>query len=170
MSFARCLMVLYSCEKFHNNISNGFQLIEQIRVHNRKGYVQSSKGNNSKSRQTRVTMCCACHLIVLYTCVKFRKNISDGFRVTERTWMMAVLTDGRTDILTRWYLWGYPFDLSLIISNPTMQIFNPTMSILTPQGWNKCNEPHYAKFYSNPNPRMSCGHVRTDEHLKFRTV
>ena len=50
------------------------------------------------------------------------------------------------------YLWGYPFDLSLIISNPKEQIFNPSMSILTPQWRNKCNEAHNVKFYSNPNP------------------
>ena len=53
-------------------------------------------------------------------------------------------------------------DLSLIFSNPTVQIFNPTMAILTPQWQNKCNEPLNVKFYSNPNTRMSHGHVRTD--------
>ena len=46
----------------------------------------------------------------------------------------------------------------LIFSSPTVHIFNPTM----PQWRNKRNEPHNVKFYSNPNPRMSCGHVRTD--------
>ena len=33
---------------------------------------------------------------VLYICVKFRENISDGIRVMERTRMIEALTDGRT--------------------------------------------------------------------------
>ena len=53
---ARCLMVLYICETFHNNISTGFQITERTRVHGRNGYVQCSEGNYSKSRQTRVNV------------------------------------------------------------------------------------------------------------------
>ena len=57
-----------------------------IQVHGRNGYVQSSKGNNSKSRQTRVMiLCSARRLIVLYICVKFLENISDGIKVMEWT-------------------------------------------------------------------------------------
>ena len=33
-------MVLYVSEKFHNNISNDFQLTERTQVHGRNGYVQ----------------------------------------------------------------------------------------------------------------------------------
>ena len=33
------------------------------------------------------------HLIVLYICVKFSDNISDGIRVMERTRIMEALTD-----------------------------------------------------------------------------
>ena len=55
-------MVLYTCEKFHNNILKDFQLTEQILVQARNGYVQCSKGNNSKSRQTRVTVYVFCTL------------------------------------------------------------------------------------------------------------
>ena len=47
---AHCLMVLCICEKFHNNILNGFQLTEGAQVHGRNGYVQHSKGNNSKHK------------------------------------------------------------------------------------------------------------------------
>ena len=36
-------------------------------------------------------------LIVLYTSVKFRENISDGIRVMQRTRMIEALADGRTD-------------------------------------------------------------------------
>ena len=56
LSSAHPLMVLYIWEKFHKNISNCFQLTEQTQVHGRNGYVQCSMGNNSKSRQTRVTV------------------------------------------------------------------------------------------------------------------
>ena len=49
---AHPLMKLYIFEKFHENI----QITEQTEVHDRNGYVQCSKGNNSKSRQTRVTV------------------------------------------------------------------------------------------------------------------
>ena len=38
-------------------------------------------------------MCSAHHLIVLYICVKFGENISDGIRVMDRTRMMEVLKD-----------------------------------------------------------------------------
>ena len=69
-------MVLKICEKFHNNVSICFQLSEQTRVHGRNGYVQFSEGNNSKNRQTRVTiMCSVLHLIVLFICVKFCENV-----------------------------------------------------------------------------------------------
>ena len=56
MYSAHCLIVLYICVKFHENISNCFQLTDRTRVHGRNGYVQCSKGNNSKSRKTRVTV------------------------------------------------------------------------------------------------------------------
>ena len=42
-------------------------------------------------------MCYACRIIVLYICVKFGKNISDGIRVMVQTRMMEVLMDGQTD-------------------------------------------------------------------------
>ena len=43
--------VLYICVKFRENITNGIRVMELKR---RIGYVQCSKGNNSKSRQTAV--------------------------------------------------------------------------------------------------------------------
>ena len=49
-------MVLTIFVRFNESISNGFQLTEQTRVHGGNGYVQDSKGNNSKSRQSRVTV------------------------------------------------------------------------------------------------------------------
>ena len=58
------LMMLYICVKFHQNIWNGLQLTEQTRVHSRNGYFQylCSKGCNSKSRLTRVTVFVLCML------------------------------------------------------------------------------------------------------------
>ena len=57
MCSARRLMVLYICVKLRENITNSFRVMEQTRVHGRNGYVQCSKGNNSKSRQKRVMVC-----------------------------------------------------------------------------------------------------------------
>ena len=45
-------------------------------------------------------MCYACRLIVLYICVKFGENISDGIGVIERTRMMEALMDGRSKFQT----------------------------------------------------------------------
>ena len=46
--------MFFICVRFHENISNGLQLIELSRVHGGNGYVQCSKGNNSESRPIRV--------------------------------------------------------------------------------------------------------------------
>ena len=48
------LMLLYICVKFHENISNGFGVTERTRFCLRNCYLQSSKGHNSKSINTRV--------------------------------------------------------------------------------------------------------------------
>ena len=57
-----------------------------------------TKGNNSKSRKSRVTvhvfMCSARRLMVFNFCVKFHENMSSGFKVTERT--RKLLTDTHT--------------------------------------------------------------------------
>ena len=45
-----------------------------------------TKGNNSKSRKTRVPfMCSARRLMVLNVCVKFHENTSSSLKVMERT-------------------------------------------------------------------------------------
>ena len=83
MCSALCLIALYICVKFRENISNDFQLTEQTRVHGRNDYVQCSKGNNSKSRQSRVTVDVFSTSSQCLT--TFGENISEA------------LTDGRTD-------------------------------------------------------------------------
>ena len=98
MCSACWFMVLYICEKFHQNIWNGFQLTEQTWVHGRNSYVQCSKSNNSKSRQIRVMlhMFCTPSQGALHLC-KVWRNIFDCTRVMEWTWMMEALMDGWTD-------------------------------------------------------------------------
>ena len=70
MCSASCLMVHYICVKFRENITNGTRVMERTRVHGRNGYVQCSKGNNSKSRPTRVMVHVFCPLShgVLHLC------------------------------------------------------------------------------------------------------
>ena len=47
---------------------------------------QHIKGNNSKSRKTRVTVHVFCMSSLLFkVCVKFHENMSSGFKVKERT-------------------------------------------------------------------------------------
>ena len=94
MCSAHCLIVLYICVKFRENITNGIRVMEQTQIHGRNGYVQLSKGNNSKSRQPDLWfMCSAHHLMVLYIAVKFHKNITKDIRVMERTRNHKALTD-----------------------------------------------------------------------------
>ena len=74
-----------------------FQLTEQTGVHKRNGYVQCTPKVSKPDLQLMSSE--RCH-IVLNIFVKFRENILDGFRVMERTQMMEVLTNRRTDIWT----------------------------------------------------------------------
>ena len=98
MCSAPCPVVLKICVTFHENVRNGISVMERTRAHGRNGYIQCSKGNNSVSRQSELRfMCSAYRLIVVYIGVKFRENISNGFRVMERTRKYEALTDGRTD-------------------------------------------------------------------------
>ena len=50
MCSARRLMVFNVCVKFHENMSSSFKVME------RHENYQHTKGNNSKSRKTRVTV------------------------------------------------------------------------------------------------------------------
>ena len=93
MCFARRLIVLYSCVKFRENITNSFRVMELTLVHGRNGYVQCSKGNNSKSMQTTVTVHVLhigswCFTFVFCICVKFRENISNGSELWSRLEIM----------------------------------------------------------------------------------
>ena len=110
MCSAGSLMVLYICLRFHENISNGFQLTEQTRVNLSNGFqlteqtrVQYHKQYQLRSGQKYMAemamlniqmvitpkagkpellfMCSASPLMVLYISVKFREKITKGIRV-----------------------------------------------------------------------------------------
>ena len=98
MCSERCLIVFYICVKFRENITNGIRVMGRTRVHDRNGYVQCSKCNNSKHRLTRVTFMCSAHrLMVFCTDVKVRENFSNGIKVMARIRHYKALTDRRTD-------------------------------------------------------------------------
>ena len=81
--------------KFHENISNNFLDIKQTHVYGGNGHFQYSKGNNSKSRKTRVMVhmfCMSSYGVKI--CVKFHENMSSRFKVMERT--QKLLTDTHT--------------------------------------------------------------------------
>ena len=64
---AHPIIVLYISMKFHENISNDIEDIERTHVYGGNGHFQYSKGNNSKSRKTRVTahvICMSSHGVV----------------------------------------------------------------------------------------------------------
>ena len=87
---ARCLMMLYISIKFHENILEGFEIIEQTG----NDSCQISKGNNSQNVLTRVmVLWSALHLMMHYISMKFHENIFNGFQVTEQT----QFCDRRTD-------------------------------------------------------------------------
>ena len=54
--------LLYVYVMFHENISNGFQLIERTRVQSRNGYIQCSKSSNPKSWKSRAMVHVFCTL------------------------------------------------------------------------------------------------------------
>ena len=84
LCFANCIMVIYICIKFQENISNSFQVTERTQIYYRNHYFQSSKGHNSKSRLTRVTVLVFCTLSH-DTFLKFHQNLWNGFQLIEQT-------------------------------------------------------------------------------------
>ena len=94
---ARCLMKFYICLRFHENISNGFQLTERTRVHCKMAIFNVQRAiTPNKSKPELQFMCSARRLMVLCICVKFPENIANGIRLMEWTRNYEALTDGRT--------------------------------------------------------------------------
>ena len=91
------LMLVNICMKFHEGTLNGFWVTERTRPYRKIYYFQfqriTPKIHNPELRFLRS----ARRLMLLYICVTFQENISNGFLVTERTWFCDRQTDGRTD-------------------------------------------------------------------------
>ena len=82
LCMTRCLNVLYNCMKFHQNIFNGYQIIERIRFCDKIANDQRviiPKINTAEL----LFLCMTHHFIVLYNCMKFHSNSCNGFQLTE---------------------------------------------------------------------------------------
>ena len=85
MYSACCLMVLYICVKFRENITNLIRDIEWTQVHGRNGYVKFKRVITPNIVEPELQFMCSAHcLMVLYIGVKFLENISNSIRFTER--------------------------------------------------------------------------------------
>ena len=74
---ARRLMMFYISMKFHENILNGFQIIEKTQNY----HCRISKGNKSKMyRQELWFLCSLPRLVMLYISMKFHENVLNGFQ------------------------------------------------------------------------------------------
>ena len=88
-------MVLYICEKFHNNSSNGFNLQSGHKCMVEMAMFNVQRAITPKVGKPKLRfMCSACHP---YICVKFRENILLSIRLMEGTRMMEALTHGQMD-------------------------------------------------------------------------
>ena len=67
---ARRLMLVNICMKFHEDTLKGFKVTGRTRFCLRNCYLQSSKGHNSKSINTRV---------MVNICMKFHEGTLNGF-------------------------------------------------------------------------------------------
>ena len=81
------LMLVNICMKFHEGILNVFWVTEQTRPYHKIYNFQFQRAITPKIRnpELRFLRSARC-LMLLYNCVKFHENISNGFWVTERTW------------------------------------------------------------------------------------
>ena len=70
------------------NLQSGHEYMEEMAMFNVQRAITPKVGKPELR-----FMYSAGRLIVLYFCVKFRENISDGIRVIERTRMIEALTD-----------------------------------------------------------------------------
>ena len=75
------LMMLYISVKFHENILNGFQVIEQTQLHDR----WTDRQMDRHSRQKQNVSASISGDIILYMSMKFHENILTSLQVTEGT-------------------------------------------------------------------------------------
>ena len=95
---ARRLMLVNICMKFHEGTLNGFWVTKRTQPYRKIYYFQFQRAITPKihNPEWRILRS-ARRLMLLYICVKFHENISNGFWITERTWFCDRQTDGRTD-------------------------------------------------------------------------
>ena len=93
---ARCLMLVNICLKFHEGTLSGFWVIERTRPYRKIYYFQFQRAITPKIRNPELWFLrFARRLMLLYICIKFHENISNGFGVTERTRFYDRQTDTR---------------------------------------------------------------------------
>ena len=96
MHSTRRLMLVHICMKFHEGILNGFLVTERTRPYRNIYYFQFQRTITPKIPNPELRFLrSACRLMLLYICVKFHENISNGFGVTERTRFCDRQTDRR---------------------------------------------------------------------------
>ena len=68
-------MVLYICERLHENILNSFHLTELTGVYDGNDYVNAQRARTPKVGNSELQfMCSVRRLIMLYICVKFHEK------------------------------------------------------------------------------------------------
>ena len=94
---ARCLMLINIFMKFHECVLNGFWVTERTRPYRKIYYFQFQRAITPKIRNPELRFLhCIRRLMLLYICVKFHENISNGFGITERARFCFRQTDGQT--------------------------------------------------------------------------
>ena len=79
-------MVFNVCVKFHENMSNGFKVMQRTRNAEDTKIVNTQRAITPKVGKPELRfMCSACRLMVFNVCVKFHENMSSGFKVMQRT-------------------------------------------------------------------------------------
>ena len=74
--------LLYFSIKFHENILNGFQAMEDMK----STIVEFQRGITPKVYRQELLFLCSAHLLtMLYISMKFQENILNDFQVIERT-------------------------------------------------------------------------------------
>ena len=83
--------------RFHEDILNGFEVIERIQFCHRNCPLQSSKGHNSKNIYPIVMVLALCTSSnVVNISLKFHEDSLNGFQVTERIRFCDGQTVGQT--------------------------------------------------------------------------
>ena len=91
-------MLVNICMKFHEGTFNGFWVTERTRPYRKIYYFQFQRAITPKIHNPELRLLrSARRLMLLYICVQFHENISNGFLVTERTRFCDRQTDGQTD-------------------------------------------------------------------------